>query len=237
MDFLRIESEMDFIALLPVDKRSDEINSWYQDSNDDLQEYFDNNSFFLHKQNNIEYTTDNPKAELFTMLKEQYEAGLSSEEKAQQQLHVDTEPLATLNQLPNSAVQQLSQVSFILVEDAEEGKQLFSLIRNNVHKNVSSLFLETKMRLRTKDNAEIFYGLLSNYPEVIFTLKASQQAAFSKQFSEVVDAASYAKLLDKYAVRRSNKNFWAVSDKIHRLYLQSDAIRYGLFDYNRLDNR
>ncbi len=147
------------------------------------------------------------------------------------------EPLARLNHLPNHAVQQLSQASFILVEDANEGEQLFSLIRHNAHKNVSSLFRAEKMHLPDQDTAEIYTGLLSNYPETIFAFKASQQAAFSQQLAAVADAESYAKLLDKYGVRRSSKNFWEVSDTIHRLYQQGDAINSGLFDYNRLDNR
>ncbi len=237
MDFLRIESEMDFITLLPIGNRTDEINSWYLDANKDLKTYFDENSFFLHKQNNLTYVTSNPKKELFNKLKQHYQEPLSTTQRDKQRLDLVNEPLARLNHLPNHAVQQLSQASFILVEDANEGEQLFSLIRHNAHKNVSSLFRAEKMHLPDQDTAEIYTGLLSNYPETIFAFKASQQAAFSQQLAAVADAESYAKLLDKYGVRRSSKNFWEVSDTIHRLYQQGDAINSGLFDYNRLDNR
>lgn len=237
MDFLRIESEIDFITLLPVEKRADEINSWYRDASKDLQTYFDESSYFLHKKNTITYQSEQPKQELFAMLKQQYQEGLTKAQLTRLQLNLTNEPLSALNNLPNIAVQQLAKTSFILVEDNNPGEQLFTLVRNNAHKNVSSLFLDSKTRLAEEDNAEIYHGLLSNYPEALFSLKASEQTAFTKQLSEVVDSESYAKLLDKYGVRRTSKNFWSVSDKIHQIYLQNDAVRYGLFDYNRLDNR
>ena len=72
MDFLRIESEMNFITLLPKTIRVDEVDDWYQDSTDDLQTYLDQHSVYFTKKSNIIYTTDNPKKELFVKLQQQY---------------------------------------------------------------------------------------------------------------------------------------------------------------------
>ncbi|MCP5079841.1 MAG: hypothetical protein GY951_17540, partial [Psychromonas sp.] len=43
--------------------------------------------------------------------------------------------------------------------------------------------------------------------------------------------------LARYSVRRSNSDFWLVSDKLHQLHFQDSGVDYGLLDYNRLQNR
>ncbi|MEH6454332.1 MAG: fatty acid cis/trans isomerase [Psychromonas sp.] len=40
-----------------------------------------------------------------------------------------------------------------------------------------------------------------------------------------------------FAVRRTNPDFWQVSDLLHETQQQQQPINYGLLDYNRLDNR
>ena len=47
----------------------------------------------------------------------------------------------------------------------------------------------------------------------------------------------YARLLDTYGVRRTSPNFWRQSDAFHAAYEQDAPVEYGLFDYNRLENR
>ena len=236
MDFLRIEAEMAFIMLLPREQRKAEIQSWYIDSTEDLKAYLNDSSFYFNQKNNVRYKTDNPKKELFDKLNKRQNLSLNGKQLKKQQLAVTHGAMAGLSDLPNPAVQQLAQTSFILIEKEGED-QLFTLLRHNKRKNISMLLRETKTRQPELDTAELFKGLIGSYPQVIFRLKASEQAQFVKQLSLVYDPQSYARLLDSFAVRRSNPDFWQVSDKLHQLHFQDDPITYGLFDYNRLQNR
>jgi hypothetical protein len=52
-----------------------------------------------------------------------------------------------------------------------------------------------------------------------------------------VPEADYAALLDNYGIRRTNRNFWAHSDKFQRGVREQDALAAGILDYNRLENR
>ncbi|MEH6451786.1 MAG: fatty acid cis/trans isomerase [Psychromonas sp.] len=231
MDFLRIESEMSFITLLPKEQREAEIESWYLESTKDLTEYIDDSSFFFDHENSIEYQTDNQKQELFDLLKQRYR---SSEKFA---LDVNDGDLMGLNQLPNAAIQQLAQVSFIIVDNEQGESQLYTLLRHNERSNVSTLLKENKTRVPELDEAEVFKGLLSSYPGVIFKISPQHQKVFVTQLQQVTNEEQYKQLLQTFAVRRTNPGFWKVSDLLHETQQQQQPINYGLFDYNRLENR
>lgn len=236
MDFLRLESEMWFVSLLPKEDRTKEIQSWYIDATDDLSDYITDGNFFFEKDNSIAYTTSNPKKELLEKLKKRYLSSLSKETQEKQNIFVNSGDLSGLSTLPNIAVQQLPPSTFLLVE-ADKSTQGYTLIRHNAHKNVASLLKEGKMRLPELDTAELYKGFVGSYPQVIFKVSADKVEQFVTQFSLVNDALSYEKLIDNFGVRRTDANFWKVSDQIHSLHLQADEVSYGLFDYNRLENR
>jgi hypothetical protein len=231
MDLLRIESEIAFITLLPKAQRQAEIESWYLDSTKDLKEFIDDTNFFFEQKNSVKYLTDNPKQELFDNLKARYKVA------DEYQLDVTSGPLTGLNNLPNAAVQQLAQSSFIFVENPEGSPQVYTLLRHNERSNISTLLREKKTMRPYLDSAEVFKGLLVSYPERIFKLNNQQQKDFVQQLQQVTDAASYNKLLDNYAIRRTDPDFWQVSDLLHQSHQQQKPISYGLFDYNRLENR
>jgi hypothetical protein len=237
MDFLRIESEMAFITLLPKNKRKAEIEFWYVDSNDELDNYLTSPNFYFSQENSVIYKTNNQKKELFTRLSERNLARLSSTEKQVVELNVNSGILTKLNQLPNAAVQQLEQTSFILLEKTDGSSEAYTLMRHDARKNVSTLLLENKTRIPELDSAEIYQGYIGSYPQRIFRVAQNKQADFVKQFLAVTDELSYEKLLDNFAIRRTSADFWPVSDKIHQVHKANNAIVYGLFDYNRLVNK
>lgn len=231
MDFLRIESEMAFITFLPKEQRLAEMQDWYQDSTDDLEEYLVENNFYLNQANSIEYKTADAKQELFDMLKAKYAI------KAPAQLDILNHPLSGINQLPNPAVQQLAPASFVIVEEKGKATELYTILRHNAHSNVSTLLYESKTRLPKQDTSEVFLGLLSSYPQVIFKITAQQQTDFVAALTAVNSAQDYQALLTQYAVRRTDEDFWPVSDQLHHVHQQKNSVKYGLFDYNRLENR
>lgn len=239
MDFLRIESELSFVTLLPAEQREGEINYWYTGSTKRLEEYLSDNKFFFEQKNGVDYKTNSPKQELFSNLKARYQTA------PEYNLDVNSGDLSDLNKLPNLAVQQLAQASFIIVTDEQEDEQsidlsnvqLYSLLRHNERTNVSTLLDEAKTRLPQLDQAELYKGLLSSYPQVIFKITTAQQKEFVAQFKQVESAQQYSDLLKSYAVRRTDSAFWKVSDLLHEAYKHQSPIQYGLFDYNRLENR
>ena len=237
MDFLRIESEMAFVTLLPKNKRKEVIESWYVDSTYDLENFLDESHVFFEQKSNIKYQTGNELNELLVNLRIRQESSLSKENLKQIQLNVTKSPIASLNHLPNSAVKQLAQTSFIVFENEVGVGEAYTLLRHNERTNISTLLFENNTRLPDLDSAEIFSGFIGSYPQILFYVSHDQKEIFITQFKGIKDKVGYEQLLDKYGIRRTNPKFWKVSDEIHAIHKNNNNIEYGLFDYNRLENR
>ena len=77
-------------------------------------------------------------------------------------------------------------------------------------------------------------GFSSVDPHAICALA---KAARASEANAMRSEGDYRKLLDKFGVRRTSPLFWQQSDTIHTAYELDAAVEYGLFDYNRLENR
>jgi hypothetical protein len=238
MDFLRIESETNFISFIPNTFRKSVLVDWYLGATKELSDYLNDDNLMNARPTGIEFKTAFPKDELLTLLQEYvYPPEMLKAKKKQYRVPLQDLALKRLNGLDNAVVTALPQVSFIIVEDKKEGDRAYTLIRNNVHRNVASLLNEEENRLVLEDNTEIYKGLLGTYPGLIFKVPAVNKGDFVTLFSLATDENKFQDLISQYGVRRSNPEFWSISDRLHQLYLQQDPIEYGLFDYNRLINR
>ncbi|MGJ8581476.1 MAG: fatty acid cis/trans isomerase, partial [Psychromonas sp.] len=238
MDFLRIESEANFISFIPSEYRKEVLTSWYIDATKELSVYLNDENLMNARPSGIEFDTDFPKEELLSKLKHYvYEPEMLRAKNAQYRVPEQDIILKQLNNLDNSVVLSLPQVSFVIVEDQDGEDRGYTILRHNEHENVSSLLNEAANRLTSKDNSEIFKGFLGTYPGLIFKVNVKDEEDFVRLFSQATNKEKFASLMETYGIRRSNPNFWEVSDHMHDLYLHQDPIEYGLFDYNRLINR
>jgi len=133
-------------------------------------------------------------------------------------------------------VRELPEVSYILIESQEHGDRIYSLLRHNFHKNIASLLNEEDQRLPHLDTAELFKGIIGSYPSLIFKVAERDKQDFVNAFLDANSSNKFDALITRYGVRRTNPDFWQVSDKVHQLFYQENPIDYGLLDYNRLEN-
>jgi len=186
----------------------------------------------------IKYQTEFPKEELLNRLKHYvYTQPMLKAKNEQYRVPEQDLELKRLNNLGNSVVVALPQVSFVIIEDKKNDDRAYTLIRHNAHKNVASLLNEKANRLVSEDTTEVFKGFLGTYPGLIFKVSAADKGDFVSLFLQANNSQKFQDLITRYGVRRSDTKFWEVSDHLHDLYLQQDPIEYGLFDYNRLINR
>lgn len=238
MDFLRIESEANFVSFLPNEDREPTLTSWYEGAVKELKTYLNDDNLMHARASSIEFTTEHHKAELLAMLKQH--AYNTPELKAKQYQYAIPEQdllLKRLTDMDNPVVQSLPEVSFIIIEDKKAGDRVYSLLRHNAHKNIASLLLESKNRLPKQDKSEIFSGFIGTYPGLIFKVDVLDKAEFVNMFVQATDAQKFQALITRFGVRRSNPDFWKVSDHLHQLYREHDPVQYGLLDYNRLVNK
>ncbi|ELP8106025.1 TPA: 9-hexadecenoic acid cis-trans isomerase [Vibrio vulnificus] len=239
MDFLRLEGESNFITLLPADMRHQEQSSWYQQQNRQLSDFLQRNVVPFSQPTSVVYKTDDPKSELFDILRRQVSPILNARyEIVDTGMNVKNEALLkSLNLVKGEKLLPIPQITMLMVK-ADTGKeQLYTLLHNNAHLNISSLFNEEKNRDPANDSLTIVRGVVGSYPAAFFSLNENQVAEFVQIITAMESEQDYVKLLDKFAIRRSSTNFWSFSDKVHTWYRNDQPIEFGLLDYNRFENR
>ncbi|WP_442958485.1 fatty acid cis/trans isomerase [Photobacterium frigidiphilum] len=147
--------------------------------------------------------------------------------------------LRKINDVRGEDASIFPELTFIMIEpeDASLDPQLFTLIRNSAHKNISSLFDEKANRRYKRDTVTLVKGLLGSYPAAFWLIKESELPALVDQVLKVKTNGDYERLLDKYGVRRTNPSFWPFSDALIKQYKHNYPIESGILDYNRIQNR
>ncbi len=239
MDFLRLEGESNFVALLPLNVRHKVQSSWYKDQSAQLSDYLQRNVEPFSQPTQVLYYTDQPQQELYQMLRTKLapvlndrfdivDTGLSAENEAQ---------LRQIATIKGEGLRPIPQIMMLMIESDSGQKQLFTLLHNNAHTNISSLFDEERNRDYAHDDLTLVRGVIGSYPAAYLSLKEDQIPDLVKMLENMQSEDDYVKLLDAFAIRRSNPAFWSFSDSVHRWYRQDQPIEFGLLDYNRFENR
>ncbi|WP_027670393.1 fatty acid cis/trans isomerase [Rheinheimera baltica] len=240
MDFLRMEGESNFLALLPPDTRRREFNAWYQKSGTELTAFIRDDINAFHQPTGLSFSSDNPKAELYQLL-QQHLAGVQPQryQLSNSKLAANSKALlAQLHNITGQAASVLPEMTMLMVEPAN-GKpaELYTLLRNSAHYNVNSLFAEDDNRNPAQDNMTLVYGLLGSYPNAFWRVKEADLAKWVAQVQQLQTEQDYRTLLDNIGVRRTAADFWAFSDKLNQQFMRQHPVDSGWLDYNRLENR
>jgi hypothetical protein len=115
--------------------------------------------------------------------------------------------------------------------------RLVSLIKNRAHLNVSHLFGEQARFVPEEQTMSVVDYVVGTYPNIFFNVDENELEDFVGQFSAIKSEQDYVVLLDRFGVRRTNKDFWRFSDSIHDTYMNSHPVEAGYLDFNRLENR
>lgn len=245
MDFLRMEGETQFVALLPEPDSERELLSWYRDAEGSVEAYIKLLHATGHGATDVAYSTDDPKSELYAALRAHLGLAVAGKDPIVGAIdRQDDSPrmraLRRLASLEGAGLEQLPEQSMLHVvggpDDAPDG-QVFTLLLNRAHTNVSSLFGEAK-RLRPDEyTVSLVPGIVGSYPNAFFRVREHQLDAFAQAVGALDSEASYAALLDVYGVRRTSEDFWAYSDWLYAWYAEHHPVEAGRLDYNRYENR
>lgn len=237
MDFLRMEGETAFLMLLPQKARDRERAYWYREADKQITQFMTLPRFESRMVPAIEYTTNDQKTELFGFLRERLKPVLPTDHEVNSLANTFiSETLGPLEELRGKSVTLMPQVAFVEIR-GHSGNSFVSLIRNNAHLNITSMFGEKKFRAPQEDTLTVVPGFLGTYPNVFLTVKESDLGRFVSLISTMRNEEDYSNLLDNYGVRRTSPEFWQQSDVFHAAYQQDAPVEFGLFDYSRLENR
>jgi len=239
MDFLRMEGEFNFMTLLPLDAREGVRDFWYRGAGDDVKQYLDGSLDYFASDSGVEYRTDTPLPELYGLLRKKFSPVLSRRYDLNTKgLPRDArKSLERLANLEGAATATLPEVSFLAVTGLNGSDRHFTLLHNSAHSNISTLFEESKNRLPAEDTVTLVDGFLGAYPNAFHKVDAKDLPSFVDAVAGLRSEASYAELLTRYGIRRTDARFWPHSDAVNAAYAGSFPIEAGLFDYNRYENR
>ncbi|MGF1719058.1 fatty acid cis/trans isomerase [Vibrio kyushuensis] len=239
MDFLRLEGETNFISLLPHDMRHIEHSSWYQNQSSQMSDYMQRNVRPFAQESQVPFKTDNYKQELYDILLKQMSPALPTRYQIEQTglTNENEQRLRTLDAIKGGGVVYLPETIMMIIETDSGNDEVFTLLHNSAHTNISSLFDEASNRDPENDDLTLVKGVLGSYPEAFLLVSEKDVPKLVKILSTITDEVDYIKLLDQFGIRRSDPRFWPFSDRLHAWYKKDQPIEFGLLDYNRFENR
>ena len=235
MDFLRMESEMNFLGFLPQEQRVAEIGQWYRGADRSVHDYL---SSYYEKgvlPAPFKFKTDQPKVELFRALQTRMGKVLNHRYDLQQSglSAASIQALARLDQVRGVAASIMPQTAIIKVR----GHGLLTVSSNSAYSNISSLFRSESRRLPEEDTLTIGNGVLGAYPNIFLQVSEPEIPEFVSTIEGLRNEGDYAALLDRFGIRRTDARFWEVSDQVLADYQNAELISHGVLDYNRYENR
>ena len=239
MDFLRMEGEMNFFALLPVAERQAVRDRWYRGADRESIRQLQSAQAYFPYESGIRYASADPLAELYALMKRRA-APVASARYALASSGLAAAPqreLSRLAALRGRALSHLPETAVLTVRDAAGRDHHFSLIANRAHSNVAELFGEADRRLPDEDSLLVANGFIPAYPNAFFLVDISKLREFVDAIARLDSESGYSALMEAYGIRRTDARFWAHSDALHLAWRRSAPREAGLFDYNRFENR
>lgn len=254
MDFLRLDGELNFALYMPRDKSKEIFASWY--IGDSIAHDVQSGKEHLsdHIGNSIEFETDSPKQELIERLVDTHfikEAHIDFDTVNYFRMGVEAPKLPTVFKneadfkqgfrsltVPGTGlIRHVVDNGINLIYTRvrmKDGKDLIgTIVVNRWHDNVNSLFGESKRLNSAKDTLDIVTGTIGSYPNVFFDVQEDDLPDFFDMMMNFDNSELYANKLRKYAISRSNKDFWTYYDWFQERFYEADPLNSGLYDLNR----
>lgn len=238
MDFLRMESETNLLMLLPKSARLATLDRWYRDDSAEVHQKFFENEARHNIEPAIRYRSADPLGELYVLLRERVGPALETRHELarlpETELRGSLQKMATLK---GKAVALLPETIFLRVSQNSGDSADFTLLREAGHSTISHLFTEALARRPEEDRLNIVPGFVGAYPNAFYRVRADELPALTTAIASLKDERDYSRLADRFAVRRSSREFWPHFDAVSAAARRQSPLESGLFDLNRLEDR
>ncbi len=260
MDNLRIESENNFIYLLPQARREVVRQSWYQGKGASEKLQKENPLFSSSYPSTLEKDLDlNDKEKdpetiasrlakrisqdrLKSILNQSDPYGCCIVGEAPRpadssDLGLVDENLRRLSAKHSSFARFLPESMLLLISDLPaQGPQLYFLSKLSEHLNVAFLLEEDERLDPENDRLIVTKDWVGSYPNYFLVMKASELASFTGLIEKANTKASVKSLLKSFGRPRNHPLFWQTYDEIDALLKKSFPRDYGQLDLSRYEN-
>jgi hypothetical protein len=254
MDMIRMEGEELFLSFLPPSQRKGLRKSWYRGGPlTDLKLRYMFPLLNSSAPTGVVYRNEaNAKAEFVErVLSEQLTPQVRGEPDALNWKLLRLSKVATAATKRNAHEQALRRITSIkavsttpfarflpdlavvLLRGDDGRAQLYSIVHNREHSNVSWMLGESERFAPQEDTLTVRTGVLGAYPNMFFVIPEAKLDMFASAVVRLKSASDYERLVDSFGVRRSNKDFWSIYDAINSTRLANDPVRSGVLDLTR----
>ncbi|MEO4048262.1 fatty acid cis/trans isomerase [Pseudomonas sp. CAU 1711] len=250
-DLIRNGAELNFLRLLPPQSRQDYLDDWYQDSGK-LKMWLDYADVDLDSPTAFILPSQGAKGAFVETLLQRYgtlnarpdplnrcrtgechRPGLPAElEDAEQALsRLTGRPAGGLK-----AIAQLPEATLLRVQLADGRREVYSLLRNRAHSNVAFMMGESLRYQPELDTLTVYPGVLSSYPNFMFSLSAGEVPEFVAALEQARDEAAFEKVVRRWGIRRSHPEFWRYFNDLSAYLRETEPVEAGVLDMNRYQN-
>lgn len=238
MDFLRMEGEFNFLVLLPKAAREPLRDRWYRDAPGSVKDYVYGRKATFSQETAIAYRSADPQAELYAMLRTHLAPVLDpSMDPSRTADPALRKGLARLGALRGTALSWLPETVILRIDDAPPEDRHFTLLRDTGHRNVSTLFREERALAPEENAVTVLRGFVGAYPNTLYRLRREDLPALASAIGALASEADYRRLADRFALRRTDPEFWRASDALQDAHAAWAGSAGGLLDYSRWENR
>ena len=131
------------------------------------------------------------------------------------------------------------ELAFVLLRRKDGSAQVYSIVHNREHANVSWMMGEHLRLAPYQDTLTIRESILGAYPNMFFELDEGQVDAFSTAAAAITSRDGYERLVERFGARRTSNRFWEIYDEINEVTQRMQPIDSGTIDLSRyeLDRR
>ncbi len=250
-DLIRNGAEVNFLRLMPADSREPLLENWYAKSGR-LKLWLDYQSIDSSTPTALQLDEVKPKEDFAERLIQRY-ATLNARpdpinrclgahcyrETVAVELQRAEQSLSRLTNRPAAGlkvIEQLPEASMLAIDYGQGQTEVYSLLRNRAHSNVAFMVGEELRYEEGLDTLTVYPGVLSSYPNFMFSLKADEVAEFVAALEQARSPQAFEAIVQRWGIRRTHPQFWAHLDKLNAYIEQTDPVESGILDINRYKN-
>ena len=250
-DLIRNGAEVNFLRLLPADARQPILNQWYEKSGQ-LKLWWAYTDVDTTTPSALGVEQNDSKGAFAEQLIERHAAINASPDRINRCLnghcYRDAAPAPlqlaeqALSRLTNRiaaslpVIDRLPEATVLRVEYGQGQREIYSLLRNRAHTNVAFMFGEQRRYQPRRDTLTVYPGVLSSYPNFMFSLSADEVPAFVGALERAQDQAAFDRVVERWGIRRSHPDFWRHFNDLGAYLSETDPVEAGVLDMNRYQN-
>lgn len=250
-DLIRNGAEINFLRLMPADRREDILSDLYQDGGK-IKMWLDYQKIDDDTPTGIKLDEKAPQRDFAFKLIERSgslnaapdpinrcSGAYCSRPNLDSSFAQAEQALSRLTSRPAAGlkvIDQLPEASMLRIEGSDGKRMIYSMLRNRAHSNVAFLLGESYRYIPGLDTLTVYPGVLSSYPNFIFNIPVAQVPAFVDAMQQSKDQASFEQIVQRWGIRRTHPLFWSYFHDLNRYVQETEPREAGVLDMNRYEN-